>query len=215
MQNYFMANYHSEYFWLFMAMGAFAGIVVFSLVKRIICRIMKIGKSHFNLEKVILRISFVGAVMCLVLSLLGEQTVSIQILSFYVSFIFAWLLTKGSSQKDFKRMQHKIAKNTYRHIEDVETTVLITKSRIEELCGKEEVSQGELQGIVDDLNSILTGIRSNKDDWKDMLKKSYRTKIDNQDDPEGRLEKLKSPPNSAEIKEVFKDEIKNNNALQV
>ena len=139
MQNYFMANYHSEYFWLFMAMGAFAGIVVFSLVKRIICRIMKIGKSHFNLEKVILWISFVGAVMCLVLSLLGEQTVSIQILSFYVSFIFAWLLTKGSSQKDFKRMQHKIAKNTYRHIEDVETTVLITKSRIEELCGKEEV----------------------------------------------------------------------------
>ncbi|MCI9249111.1 MAG: hypothetical protein HFG99_08165 [Dorea sp.] len=215
MQNYFMANYHSEYFWLFMAMGAFAGIVVFSLVKRIICRIMKIGKSHFNLEKVILWISFVGAVMCLVLSLLGEQTVSIQILSFYVSFIFAWLLTKGSSQKDFKRMQHKIAKNTYRHIEDVETTVLITKSRIEELCGKEEVSQGELQGIVDDLNSILTGIRSNKDDWKDMLKKSYRTKIDNQDDPEGRLEKLKSPPNSAEIKEVFKDEIKNNNTLQV
>ena len=69
-----MANYHSEYFWLFMAMGAFAGIVVFSLVKRIICRIMKIGKSHFNLEKVILWISFVGAVMCLVLSLLGEQT---------------------------------------------------------------------------------------------------------------------------------------------
>ena len=208
MQNYFMANYHSEYFWLFMAMGAFAGIVVFSLVKRIICRIMKIGKSHFNLEKVILWISFVGAVMCLVLSLLGEQTVSIQILSFYVSFIFAWLLTKGSSQKDFKRMQHKIAKNTYRHIEDVETTVLITKSRIEELCGKEEVSQGELQGIVDDLNSILTGIRSNKDDWKDMLKKSYRTKIDNQDDPEGRLEKLKSPPNSAEIKEVFKGTFK-------
>ena len=215
MQNYFMANYHSEYFWLFMAMGAFAGIVVFSLVKRIICRIMKIGKSHFNLEKVILWISFVGAVMCLVLSLLGEQTVSIQILSFYVSFIFAWLLTKGSSQKDFKRMQQKKKKNTYRHIEDVETTVLITKSRIEELCGKEEVSQGELQGIVEDLNSILTGIRSNKDDWKDMLKKSYRTKIDNQDDPEGRLEKLKSPPNSAEIKEVFKDEIKNNNTLQV
>lgn len=210
MWNYFLTNCQSKYFWIFVVIGISVGIVITLLVSRIIDNKKKASKIHFNLEKCILWISFIGATGCLIASFLGEQTVSIQILSFYVSFIFAWLLTKGSAQSDFKRMQHKVAKNTYRHIEDVETTVLITKKRIEELCGKEDVTKGELQGIVDDLNSILTGIRSNKDDWKDMLKKSYRNKIDNQDDPEGRLEKLKTPPNSSELKEIFKDELKNN-----
>lgn len=210
MWDYFATNYHSGYFWLFVITGILVSAAISSIISWNICKRKQNIKTHLNLEKCILWASFIGAVGCLILSLLGEQTVSIQILSFYVSFIFAWLLTKGSSQNDFKRMQHKVAKNTYRHIEDVETTVLITKKRIEELCGKTGVTQGELQGIVDDLNSILTGIRSNKDDWKDMLKKSYRTKIDNQDDPEGRLEKLKSPPDSSELKDTFREELKNN-----
>lgn len=110
-------------------------------------------------------------------------------------------------------MQHRVAKNTYRHIEDVEITVLITKNRVEKICGEKTEIQGELQGIVDDLNSILTGIRSNKDDWKDMLKKSYREKIDAQEEPEGKLgklEKSKSQPESSEYKEVFKDSIRDN-----
>lgn len=210
MRNYFISNYKSGYFWLFIIIGIVIGAIAGVIFSWIVLKRKQNIKTHFNLEKCILWVSFVGAVGCLALSFVGEQTVSIQILSFYVSFIFAWLLTKGSSQKDFKKMQHKVAKNTYRHIEDVETTVLITKKRVEEFCKEETPSKGELQGIVDDLNSILTGIRSNKDDWKDMLKKSYREKIDNQDDPEGRLEKLKSPPNPSELKEVFKDELKNN-----
>lgn len=213
MLKYFLVNCQSKYFWAFMIIGLFIGIALVLLLNRIIQGKNKTNKIQFNLEKCILWISFFGALGCLIASFLGEQTISIQILSFYVSFIFAWLLTKGSTQKDFKKMQHKVAKNTYRHIEDVETTALITKKRIEELCEKDSVSKGELQGIVDDLNSILTGIRSNKDDWKDMLKKSYRTKIDNQDDPEGRLEKLKVPPKSSDLKKVFKDELKNNDNI--
>lgn len=205
MWNYFLTNCQSIYFWVAVIAGAFIGAAIVLLIKRIK------GIVHFNLEKVILWTSSFIALCCLIFSFKGEQTVSIQILNFYVSFIFAWLLTKGSSQKDFKKMQHKVAKNTYRHIEDVETTVLITKNRVEKLCGEETAIQGELQGIVDDLNSILTGIRSNKDDWKDMLKKSYRDKINAQEDPEGKLgklEKSKSQPDSSEYKEVFKDSFK-------
>lgn len=206
MWNYFTVNYQSKYFWSFMIISAFTGIIIGLTARWIINSIKRKHSIHFNLEKCILWISFAGALGCLLLAFMGKQTVSIQILSFYVSFIFAWLLTKGSSQKDFKRMQHKVAKNTYRHIEDVETTVLITKKRVEELCEKETEIQGELLGIVDGLNSILTGIRSNKDDWKDMLKKSYRKKIDNQEDPEGKLGKLeKTKPDLSEYKEVFKD----------
>ncbi len=166
----------------------------------------------FRLEKCILWTSFLGAAGCLIASFAGKHTISIQILNFYLSFIFAWLLTKGNAQKDFKKMQHKVAKNTYRHIEDVETTVLIAKKRIEELCKKEQVTQGELQGIADHLNSILTGIRSNKDDWKDMLKKGYRAKMDGQDDPEGRLEKLKPQLDSSELQKVFTSELNNPSA---
>lgn len=209
MWEYLKSNYTSGYFWLYIYIGMAIGAVL-SWGIGILIRKTKI---RFNLEKCILWISFIGAIGCLIASFLGEQTISIQILSFYVSFIFAWLLTKGSSQQDFKRMQHKVAKNTYRHIQDVETTVLITKKRVEELCAKETAIQGELQGIVDDLNSILTGIRSNKDDWKDMLKKSYRKKINNQEDPEGKLDKLentKLPPNSSDYIEAFKDSLNNN-----
>lgn len=210
MWDYILTNYQSIYFWIVVIVGAIIGAAIALLTKWLIVKIKRKNKTHFNLEKCILWFSFIGAAGCLIVSFLGEQNVSIQILSFYVSFIFAWLLTKGSAKNDFKRMQHKVAKNTYRHIEDVETTVLITKKRIEELCGNKDVTKGELQGIVDDLNSILTGIRSNKDDWKDMLKKSYRKKIDSQDDPEGKLEKLKSPPNPSELQEIFKDELKIN-----
>lgn len=210
---YFATNYQSVCFWLYIIAGIFIGIIIGLISYWLSYKIRKKIKIHFNLEKCILWTSFIGAAGCLIISFFGIQTISIQILSFYVSFIFAWLLTKGSSQKDFRRMQHKVAKNTYRHIEDVEITVLITKNRVEKICSEKTEIQGELQGIVDDLNSILTGIRSNKDDWKDMLKKSYREKIDAQEDPEGKLgklEKSKSQPESSEYKEVFKDSIRDN-----
>ena len=212
--NYITSNYKSEAFWLFTIIAIIIGIIAGSTVSWKLYKKRQDIKVNLSLDKCILWASFIGAIGCLISSFLGEQTVSVQILSFYVSFIFAWLLTKDSSQKDFKKMQHKVAKNTYRHIEDVETTVLITKKRVEKLCGKETSIQGELQGIVDDLNSILTGIRSNKDDWKDMLKRSYREKIDAQEDPEGKLEKLekaKTQPASSEYIEVFKDSFKKEN----
>lgn len=194
---------NSKEFWICtistLIVGCIIGYFIHDFVnKKIFC---------FKLESCILWVSLVAALGCLVLSIAGENTISIQILSFYTSFIFAWLLTKSSSQSEFRRMQHKVAKNTYRHIEDVETTVLITKERVEGFCKREtSVTAGELNGIVDELNAILTGIRSNKDDWKDMLKKKYIKKhIENQEDPEGKLEKLKLKPNAAELKEEFKD----------
>lgn len=187
-----------------LVIGIVLGIVIHILWKSK----AKDNTNKFKLEAGIMYISLLGAAGCLIMSLLGESTVSIQILSFYTSFIFAWLLTKSSSRSEFKKMQHRVAKSTYRHIEDVETNVLITKKRIEE-CRKSGLTDGDIDGIVDDLNAILTGIRSNKDDWKDMLTKSYRMKIEGQEDPEGRLDKLKSPER-AEIAKEFSEEIQKN-----
>lgn len=185
---------------LFTAIGFFAGRT-------------KRGKG-IKLEDIILGVSFLGAFACFGLSLVGQTEISIQILNFYVSFIFSWLLTKKSSRNEFMKMQHKVAKNTYRHIEDVETTVIITMDRvsnlIERIKGRKfaDLILGDLDGVMDDLYSVLTGIRSNKDDWKDMLKKSYREKIESQEDPEGKLEKMnKRKPTTKEFRKEFKEDL--------
>ncbi|MCM1246467.1 MAG: hypothetical protein NC293_12570 [Roseburia sp.] len=192
-------------------------VLLFGVVGFFIGR-AKRGK-RIKLEDIILAASFLGAFACFGLALVGKTEISLQILNFYLSFVFSWLLTKKSSQNEFLKMQHKVAKNTYRHIEDVETTVLITIQRMNDLIERikddtvPDITQGDLDGVMDDLYSILTGIRSNKDDWKDMLKKSYREKIKSQEDPEGRLEKLneRKKPTQKEFKKEFEDDIKSQN----
>ena len=145
-------------------------------------------KGIRKLDNIVLLFSFIGAAFCLFINLfLGKENVSIQLLSFYTSFIFAWLLTKKSSKEEFENTQHKVAKNTYRHIEDVETAALVTRDRLRAIMDKQEYSVEDLEGIIDNVEIILTGIRSNKKDWMEMLKPSYVRKIKKDEDPEARL----------------------------
>lgn len=141
-----------------------------------------------KLDNIVLLFSFIGAVFCLYVDMfLGKEDISIQLLSFYTSFIFAWLLTKKSAKEEFKATQHKVAKNTYRHIEDVETAALKTMDRLYDIKDNKQYSMEELDGILDNVEIILTGIRSNKKDWMEMLKPSYVKKLEAAEDPEARL----------------------------
>lgn len=141
-----------------------------------------------KLDNMVLLFSLMGAIFCLFVNLfLGKENVSIQLLSFYTSFIFAWLLTKKSSKEEFENTQHKVAKNTFRHIEDVETAALVTRERLYVIKDKEDISEKDMEGILDNIEIILTGIRSNKEDWMEMLKPSYVKKLKSDEDPEARL----------------------------
>lgn len=151
----------------------------------IITVIYKNHKIIGKLDNVVLLISFMIAVLCLAVCFIGKETeASIQVLGFYTSFIFSWLLTKKSSVDEYKKTQHKVARNTFRHIRDVETAVLYTRERLYTLKEKTEITEEDINGIIDNVAFILAGIRSSEDDWKDMLKKSYRQKIEDEIDPE-------------------------------
>lgn len=168
-----------------------------------------------KLDNAVLIFSLFIAVLCMVLALVyKEEQVSIQVLSFYSSFVFAWLLTKKSAKEEFKKTQHKVAKNTYRHIEDVETAAIITRDRLYECQQGLKDNKDytiDIDGLIDNVDVILTGIRSNKKDWEDMLKKSYRDKIRQEEDPEAKLAHVRrkkeevKPPEKEVFKQAFSD----------
>lgn len=167
-----------------------------------------------KLDNAVLVFSLFVAIICMFSALVfKEEQVSIQILSFYSSFVFAWLLTKKSAKEEFKKTQHKVAKNTYRHIENVETAAIITRDRLCEFQKKLEGCEEQtidIDGLIDNVDVILTGIRSNKKDWEDMLKKSYREKIRQEEDPEAKLAHMRNkneikPPEKEVLKITFGD----------
>lgn len=172
--------------WAQLAVSCVIGLLIGYFLAAIIRNGMK--KAIRKLDNVVLAFSFLGAAFCLYANVfLGKENISIQLLSFYTSFIFAWLLTKKSAKEEFEVTQHKVAKNTFRHIEDVETAVLVTRDRLYEIKDKEGISDKDIEGILDNVEIILTGIRSNKDDWMDMLKPSYVKKLKAGEDPEEKL----------------------------
>lgn len=184
-QSFNLTNYiYSN--WKTILISCIVGILIGYLLKTLIEKGIK--KTVRKLDNMVLLFSFVGAVFCLFINLfLGKENVSIQLLSFYTSFIFAWLLTKKSSKEEFQNTQHKVAKNTFRHIEDVEIATLITRDRLYEIKDKKDISEKDMEGILDNVEIILTGIRSNKADWMEMLKPSYVRKVKDGEDPEARL----------------------------
>lgn len=198
-----------------LVIGGIAGCVIRNMIKgNITLDTFRKTKKHFeNLENWIMLISFVIAVACMVRAASGNATaIDSQYLSLYSSFIFAWILTKKTASRDFKKNQHKIAKSTYRHIADAETAVLIAKNRLMEKRGS-TLGEGDIQGLLDDMQIILTCIRSNKNDWKDMLTKSYRDKLDKEDNPEDILARdYYSSSNSTvepeEVRNTFSDNIR-------
>lgn len=95
-----------------------------------------------NLDTLVIIMSFLVAVLCLFSStVVSNSVVYTGILSFYSSFVFSWQLTKKSSKEDFKERQHEIAKNTHRHIQDIETAALVTKARINDILDQDTIEK--------------------------------------------------------------------------
>lgn len=179
------------------------GIVIGIVIGYFSYSLLKKGakKTIRKLDNMVLLFSLIGAVFCLFVNLfLGKENVSIQLLSFYTSFIFAWLLTKKSSKEEFVNLQHEVTKNTFRHIEVVETAVLVTRDRVYEIKDKKYIIDEDMEGILDNIEIILTGIRSNKEDWMEMLKPSYVKEIKAHEDPEARLLHLREKKVKSEDK---------------
>lgn len=138
-----------------------------------------------NIEDGVMEVSFVGAMVCLVISIFFKEIdKSINILSFFCSFVFSWLLTKKSSKEEFIERQQEIAKTSYRHIGDVRKATLVTRDRLSELKKKNEISRSDIDGILDDVEIILQCIKTNEDDWKDMVSETHLNQMKGYIDPE-------------------------------
>lgn len=157
--------------------GIIIGISVYSYFSK---RIVK------NIDDGVMIISFLVATFCLIVSIcFKEVDKSINVLSFFSSFVFSWLLTKKSSKEEFKERQQEIAKTLYRHIGDVRKATLVTQSRLNELNKKEgQISKNDIEGILDDVEIILQCIATNEGDWRDMVSESYLKKMKKYHDPE-------------------------------
>lgn len=93
-------------------------------------------------------------------------------LNVFTTLVFSWLLTKKSSEMEFKKQQEGLAKLSHRHLLDVETSLLSLGLIIKE---NETFDNNEfLQGLLGRLEDVQNGIKSNEADWEDMLSEEYR-----------------------------------------
>lgn len=161
----------------------FVGLILCIIIFFIISYFSK--KISGNIEEGVMKFSFFIAIFCLVASILFKEVdKSVNILSFFCSFIFSWLLTKKSSKEEFKERQQEIAKTSYRHIGDVKKTTLVTRNRLLELKTKGEMSRSDIDGILDDIDIILQCIATNEEDWEDMVSEDYLKQMKKDKDPE-------------------------------
>ncbi|MDE5894216.1 MAG: hypothetical protein K2H45_14970 [Acetatifactor sp.] len=185
-KGYAFANYIINNWWqilIVLIIGVLIGYIVSTFAEH-----KKISLK--NLDNIVIYASFFIAVLCLFLNTVFENNmIYTSILSFYSSFVFSWQLTKKSSKEEFKERQHEIAKNTHRHIQDIETAALVTKRRVKDILTKSKIEKTDIEGLQDDIEIILAGIRTNEHDWEDMMTEEYLEKLRKGDDPEAKLKK--------------------------
>lgn len=153
-----------------------------------------------KIDQSILIVSVLLALLCLGFGIFNQSTISIEILSFYSTFIFSWLLTKYSSKKEYIERQNDIAKSTYRHITDIRTAALVTKRRLEAIRKKTTISKSDVDGILDNLETIMSCINTNEADWMDMLSPDYLKKLQRQKDPEENKETNENVAHPGDVK---------------
>lgn len=152
------------------------GVVIGFLLFLILSFISKKMVKH--IEDSVMIVSFAIALLCLFMGILfGENNISTNILSFFTSFVFSWLLTKKSSREEFKERQQEIAKTAHRHITHIMQSALVTKNRLEEIKSKGTLDPTDVDGILDDIVIIINGIEHQEKDWEDMLSEQYRNEI--------------------------------------
>lgn len=165
-----------------------------------------------NLDDFMLIVSILIFITCIIYDSLNPNSdISIQYLNIFSTLIFSWLLTKKSTEIQCKREQEKVAKISYRHLGDLEYTVLTAEQYIKD-CLKsdshlEKSSIIVLERVEDKINLIKHGLNTNKEDWYDLLDANYKHELE-----EKANKNQENPPTdvlieNATYKTIFEDEI--------
>lgn len=173
------------------AVGLLIGIAI-TIFSILILRKIKFSKILGNLENIILILALVMFTISLAMDYFKKTNgISVSLLNFFATIIFSWILTKKSSGLSFKIEQEKLAKLSYRHLGDVEKSVLGLEQNIRDYLDENvhkhqnnDSSSYFLGSLLNRTEDIRNGILSNKEDWFDMLSNEEKDRIRERDDPE-------------------------------
>lgn len=121
-------------------------------------------------------------------------------LNVFTTLVFSWLLTKKSSEMEFKKQQERLAKLSHRHLCGVEASILSLGQSIKDYDGYDD--DEFLQGLSGRIEDVQNGIQSNEADWEDMLSAEYREEL-----KENRL--IIETQKNEELNQEMKERIKN------
>lgn len=181
MIEFFMLVYKQGWFYgcigIALAIGCIGTIIFFKLVKHT----RRVGNKNLlkkitdsiveYLPSYILILAFLLALSSMILSLFNKSMNS-SIYEFFVSFIFAWLLTKVSSEKENQRKQKELAKKSFRHLLGLANSIShVQNDIVNRMLDAEENEQNRerLYNILNSFGNIYQGIMSAKEDWGDIL----------------------------------------------
>ncbi len=181
MRDFIMTVYKQGWFYgcvvLAMTMGSILTIIIYEFVNRIR------NKSNYNffrefansvisnLPSYILILAFLLALSSITLSFF-DKSINSSVYEFFVSFIFAWLLTKVSSEEENKNKQREMAKKSFRHLIGIANSISHVQNDIaNRMLNSEENNQSKerLHNIFNSFINIYEGIMSAKEDWGDIL----------------------------------------------
>lgn len=170
---------------IFLIMGFIIGLIIN-------IRIKKTNKSGFNsvLKKIIDELNNFVLVGTFFLAFIMygiqmfcdkiDNSKVFDVLSFYVSFIFAWLLTQKSSKSEFEKQEKKLGEMAYRHIYQLWISLGEINDDVNNIIEKyrnddENLDCSIIVSDLNGLNSCLKYIRSTTsacvNDWGHIIDK--------------------------------------------
>ena len=138
------------------------------------------GGIFRNLEHIIMLVSMFILLIGLILEGLSiTNQVGITYLNIFATVIFSWLLTKLSSKKDFEEQERTLARISYRHIQQTESSITTLTKEITQFLNADSESEKfdtvnkdateELRNVLSTLEHLKGSIAANKQDWSDKL----------------------------------------------
>lgn len=165
-----------------------------------------------NLDDIIAFSSAIIFVVCTIYDCTHKNSdISIQYLSIFSTLIFSWLLTKKSTEIQCKKEQERVSKVSYRHLSDIEYSVLTAEQYVKDCLLDDELGTSQkdvLERVKDKILSIKQGLDTNKEDWYDFLDETYKKEMDDK----AKNHEENPPANiinkNMDIKTIFLDDVK-------
>ncbi|CEO36541.1 Uncharacterised protein [[Clostridium] sordellii] len=170
------------------------GIIFGFIVGVTIKNINYLKKIRINIADLVIFASFIVAIWFMWGGINNklEEPMFAAVSNFYVSFIFAWLLTKKSSKESYEHDIEKTALMSYKQLHNLEGNVNFALRRTKEMssfnttlekcseCSEQEVFRQKICRVQDNLVGIIQSIDSSKSNWATYIS------------DESRLNKIKS-----------------------